>query len=94
MKFIVWLHYLLINLITYHKLPCWLNCDGCEWFNCIEKCYAIDCKWHIRYSRYDKNGDMIDLLCVEHKYKYIAYLLMVFELFRNRKEITYSIDYL
>ena len=91
--YIIWFHYLFINLLCYHKLPCWLLCDGDEWFNCVEKCYAIDCNWHIHYSSY-VSGELVDLLVVEHRSKYVAYLLMIFELFRYRDKLSYGIDYL
>ena len=93
MRFIVWFHYFIINLMTYHELPRFIKSGGYEWFNLIAKCYSVDCNWHISYTRNTDNG-VSHLLYVSSKYKYIAYMKMVFVLWRNRSDISYSVDYL
>ena len=92
MEFVNYLHYLIVNLFGYNKLPCLIKHGGYEWHNL--SFHGSDRKWHIYYSRFNKGGShgTEELIDVCSKFKYFAFLKTVWVLWKWRKNISFSID--
>lgn len=88
-----YLHYFLINLFGYHKLPCFIKHGGYEWHNIVFRGMS-DKRWRIYYSRFNGNGShgTEELIDVRSRFKYIAFLKTVLVLWKWRKRISFTID--
>ena len=91
MNIFVFFRYLLLNLLWFNCVPHMIWCYGHEWFSFIEKCE--DNIWYIRYSRFIDSYHTESFISVSNRFIYIAYLKMVYRLWKLRNVITIKSDY-
>lgn len=90
MRIIDFIPYFVVNIITYHKLPCIIEYGGDEWFNFLF--FGEDRKWHICYSKFVDKFKTEELIEVSDRFMYFVFLKAVIVLFRMRKNIRFKVE--
>jgi len=90
MNTIILLRYFLMNVLYFNCVPRMIECYGDEWFSFSEK--HEDNTWSISYSKFVNSSNMANLISVNSRWVYVAYLKMVHRLWKLRKTIVLHYD--
>ena len=91
MRFLVFLHYFVANVLGMNVIPHNILCNGVKYFSIYDK--DLNGVHNISYSAYIiSNVDLTNLFVVTAKSKYMVYIKTVNELWKRRDKVLFSID--
>lgn len=79
MKYVLFLKYLLLNLVGINRLPCSIKYQGMEWYSFEGQSFRHK---YVCYFRYSNNNLLYKLFEVRGECAYTLYLRVVIKLFR------------
>lgn len=91
MSILNFLHYFLANLLGFGIIPRTIKYEDNEYFSLFSTNFSG--KHYLSYLRYlGRSTKTEELIVVSGKYEYFVYLKMVYQLWKWRKYISFSID--